>query len=99
MSYKNGKNLLPEFLLLQIQEYVQGEIIYIPRKEPGRTGWGEANGAKQEFRSRNEEIRKLSQSGIKIRELAEQYHLSEHSIRKILHHREEPEESLTCVAY
>lgn len=32
MSYKNGKDILPPNLLKQLQNYIQGEIIYVPRK-------------------------------------------------------------------
>lgn len=33
MKYRNAKDVLPKELLGQIQEYVQGEYIYIPIKE------------------------------------------------------------------
>jgi hypothetical protein len=38
MSYKNGKDFLPASLLKQLQDYIQGEIIYIPKKEQKRAG-------------------------------------------------------------
>ena len=33
LSYINGKNVLPKELLEEIQKYVEGEIIYIPKKK------------------------------------------------------------------
>ena len=33
MKYKNAKNVLPEELLQQIQQYIQGDVIYIPIAE------------------------------------------------------------------
>ena len=32
MCYQNGKKILPPPLLSAIQEYIDGEYIYIPRK-------------------------------------------------------------------
>jgi len=84
VTYKNGKELLPMSLLSQIQDYVQGEIIYIPRKEEKRAGWGELNGTKTILFQRNMEIKKRYYHGEKIKDLSEIYHLSEHSIRKII---------------
>lgn len=84
VTYRNGKELLPPELLRQIQEYIQGEIVYIPRCEEHRAGWGEMNGTRVSLLLRNMEIRKLYREGIGIWELAEQYHLSEHSIRKVV---------------
>ena len=39
MNYKNATQILPQELLTQIQKYIDGEFIYIPRlsenKNPG----------------------------------------------------------------
>lgn len=32
MSYQNAKNILPKEIVAQIQHYIQGETIYIPKK-------------------------------------------------------------------
>ncbi|TBL71348.1 CD3324 family protein [Paenibacillus thalictri] len=84
MSYKNGKDVLPPSLLKQLQEYIQGEIIYIPKKEQKRAGWGENNGTRLIIKRRNTEILEQYQNGSTVRELIEKYHLSEDSIRKII---------------
>ncbi|WP_248930124.1 CD3324 family protein [Paenibacillus hamazuiensis] len=84
MSYKNGKDVLPPSLLKQLQEYIQGEIIYIPKKEQKRAGWGENNGTRLFIKRRNNEIFQQYQNGSTVRELIEKYHLSEDSIRKII---------------
>lgn len=83
MCYRNGRDILPEGLLKELQKYVQGEIIYIPKTE-NRRAWGESNGTRQAIRERNLEIYKLFKEGIKIMELSEKYNLSEDSIRKIV---------------
>lgn len=41
MTYLNGKEILPEQLLMQIQDYCDGGLIYIPKKE-GNAKYGEA---------------------------------------------------------
>lgn len=84
MKYYNAKEALPEWLLKQVQVYVQGEVLYIPKKETVRLKWGEANGARKHYMKRNIEIVKKNRNGACISDLSEQYCLSEHSIKKIL---------------
>jgi Mor family transcriptional regulator len=52
--------------------------------ESSRAAWGEANGTREKYQERNTEITDLYRSGSAVAELAERYHLSEYSIRKIL---------------
>ncbi|MGG1514323.1 CD3324 family protein [Paenibacillus oryzisoli] len=84
MSYKNGKDVLPPSLLKQLQEYIQGEIVYIPKKEQKRAGWGENNGTRIIIERRNREIYRMYQTGSTVMELIKTFHLSEDSIRKII---------------
>ncbi|HHY19263.1 MAG TPA: hypothetical protein GX522_05140 [Firmicutes bacterium] len=83
--YTNAEDILPRELLLQIQEYVQGKEIYIPRSEGKKLGWGERNGARMELKKRNREIFKRYQSGASIEDLMNEFHLSYDSIRKIIY--------------
>lgn len=41
MGYKAAAQVLPEDLLLAVQEYIDGEYLYIPRKEGSRRSWGD----------------------------------------------------------
>lgn len=84
MGYKNGKDVLPEHLLKELQKYVQGEIIYIPRESESRAGWGELSGARLFMDERNLEIYSMYKKGLSIDELIDMYHLSGDSIRKIV---------------
>jgi len=84
VKYRNGKELLPAKLLRQLQELVEGELIYIPRKNEQRAGWGAVNGARMKLEMRNHEIDRLYRSGISILELSLRYNLSEDGIRKVL---------------
>lgn len=84
MSYKNGKDVLPPGLLKELQKYIDGELVYIPKRDDRRAGWGEMNGTRRMIEKRNEEIYRKYMSGSSIMELIRSYHLSEDSIRKII---------------
>ena len=85
MSYTNAEEVLPPDLLNEVQKYVQGEQIYIPRHGDTRLGWGVKNGTRRMLESRNLEIRKMKRDGWSILELADRFNLSPDSIRKILY--------------
>lgn len=84
MSYKNGKDILPPYLLSELQKYIQGELIYVPREENTRKGWGESNGTRDALQERNFEIYRLYREGTNLEDLISLYNLSEDSIRKII---------------
>ncbi|ALS26334.1 Mor family transcription activator [Paenibacillus sp. 32O-W] len=82
--YKNGRDVLPPSLLQELQKYIDGELIYIPKKNDRRAKWGELSGTRKLIARRNEEIWRSYRSGCSIAELERRYHLSEDSIRKII---------------
>ena len=84
MPYLKGEESLPPELLAEIQNYVQGAAIYIPRRGSERLGWGRRNGAREALDRRDEAIREASERGVSAGELAEDYALSVDAIRKIL---------------
>lgn len=84
MEYQNAKQVLPPDLIAAIQDYVQGKMIYIPRKEKVKTGWGEKSGTKEALRRRNQEIVRRRQAGDRIEDIASRFYLSQDSIRKIV---------------
>ena len=85
MSYIKAEKILPEQLIRQIQEYADGVYIYIPRKPGTRHAWGQETDYKAELRIRNTHIRNDYGAGISVKTLSLKYHLSEKSIRRILH--------------
>ncbi|MFO7635930.1 MAG: CD3324 family protein [Clostridia bacterium] len=93
MKYKNALQVLPERLISELQEYVSGQILYVPEKDGGKAGWGERNGTREKYRTRNREILMLYRGGFSREQIARQYHLSEHSIKKIL--QQKPEKGKT----
>ena len=87
MRYIKAEDILPEEVVKLIQQYVDGETIYIPRKAENRLTWGCRTGYKAELRQRNEHILQEYASGTTISVLSKRYHLSEKSIRRILQNR------------
>lgn len=53
MSYKNAEDVLPTELIREIQKYVDGEVIYIPRKSDKKRSWGDKNGTRDKLTKRN----------------------------------------------
>ncbi|WP_155592305.1 CD3324 family protein [Lysinibacillus cavernae] len=84
MSYKKAKHILPAALLVLIQEYVDGEYIYIPRKEEHKKSWGSNTSTKTELDLRNASIYTDFLSGIDSVTLSEKYYLSLKSIQRII---------------
>ena len=84
LMYRNATNILPRSLLEQIQEYVQGQEIYIPKRSQTRLGWGEGNGTRRQLDRRNRTIVYRYMQGESIESLMADYHLSYDSIRKII---------------
>jgi hypothetical protein len=85
MSYVNADRLLPPQLLREIQKYVQGSLVYIPRPSDNHLGWGAKNGTREALDRRNTEIREAKRSGQGIDELADTWGISPDGIRKILY--------------
>ena len=84
MRYIKAADVLPEELIRQIQSYVDGETLYIPRKESRRKAWGDNTSSKEQVRARNEAIFRQYQAGVSISRLAEEYYLAPKSIQKII---------------
>jgi len=81
MSYINAKSVLPKEMIKEIQKYVNGVNLYIPRLPVTNST---CNSYKLELYRRNQEIYKLFLQGEKVSKLAEKYYLSDKSIYRIL---------------
>lgn len=84
MSYKKANDVLPHNLLHAIQQYIDGEYLYIPRKADNKLPWGTNTETKASLRARNREIIARRLAGCSVGDLAEQYFLSEKAIYKIV---------------
>ena len=88
MSYVNAEEVLTKDLLKEIQKYVDGKVLYIPRKDENQLSWGEKSGVKDKLAKRNKEIVSRYDSGETIAELSNRYFLSEKRIQGIIHEQE-----------
>ena len=88
MNYRKGSEVLPARLLKEIQEYVEGSLVYIPKKS-SKAGWGCKSGARELIDKRNNKIICLSRQGITVARLADQFHLEEETIKKIIYRKKQ----------
>ena len=87
MKYKNAKVVLPDALVKELQNYVQGEYIYIPIEPKKQKRWGEVSGYRKELEKRNKSIKEEYQNGITMEFLSEKYNLSISAVRKIIYQK------------
>lgn len=85
MKYVNADLVLPQQLLQEVQKYMQGGMLYIPKPEGQRKRWGESSGGRSYLSARNQSIREHYASGLSVTELAEKFCLSGDSIKKIVY--------------
>ncbi|WP_080848513.1 CD3324 family protein [Cytobacillus gottheilii] len=85
MKYVKATAVLPEQLIMEIQKYIQGESIYIPKQEEAREKWGAKTGVRIYLKHRNEQICALFQSGKQISDLADEFCLAPETIKKIVY--------------
>lgn len=91
MSYIKAEEVLPQNIIHIIQQYIDGENIYIPKKDCNRVGWGEKTGTKNELYQRNVLIYQDYLNGIKVSAIAERYFLSDKSIWRIIRYMKKNE--------
>ncbi len=84
MGYIHALEILPEALMQEIQKYVDGQVIYIPKTESKRCKWGAKTGAKVYFKERNLEIYNRYKNGATVFDLSEKYFLTPKSIQRII---------------
>lgn len=84
MNYKKATHVLPQELLSKVQEYIDGEFIYIPRLSERKKSWGATTSIRQELLDRNNLIYADYLTGISMESLAEKYFLSLKSIQRIV---------------
>ncbi len=84
MKYLKAQNVLPEDMITAIQEFIDGEFIYIPRKDGQQRAWGEKSGTRENLIERNNLIYREYVNGSSVDTLVGKYYLSEQSIRRII---------------
>lgn len=84
MKYVNA-DILPEELLKEVQKYINGVMVYVPKPEGVRKGWGVNSGSRTYIKQRNDEIRQRFSQGATVDQLSEHFFLSCDSIKKIVY--------------
>ena len=84
MKYLKAQSVLPKEIIIKIQEFIDGEFIYIPRKDGQQRAWGEKSGTKNNLKKRNNQIYNDYVNGMSVNDLVNRYYLSEQSIRRII---------------
>ncbi len=84
MKYINAAEVLPEQLLKELQTYIDGSVLYVP-KASIKKEWGATSGARTFYQERNREIQKRFKEGYSIDVLTEQYGLAYSTIKKIIY--------------
>lgn len=84
MKYINAAEILPDKLMQEIQKYVNGQLIYIP-KTNGNKEWGTLSGARSYYSERNRMIKDAHHRGESIDDLAARYGLTHSTIRNIIY--------------
>ncbi|WP_164669740.1 CD3324 family protein [Virgibacillus doumboii] len=85
MAYIQAKKVLPEELIVELQNYIQGETVYIPKKKDNYQGWGTCSGGRKLIDQRNTAIKNAFDSGESIGDLAREYCLSIETVKKIVY--------------
>lgn len=84
MRYIKAQDVLPQEVIELIQKYVDGEFVYIPRKDGKQKAWGEKSGIRESLGERNRQIYEKFREGATIAALSKACYLSEQSIRRII---------------
>jgi Mor family transcriptional regulator len=87
VEYINAKDVLPKTLILQIQQYIGGSMIYIPQRDDDRKSWGASTNSRSKIIERNNEIKDRKKNGATIDELMAEYHLSYDTIKSIIYRK------------
>lgn len=85
LRYTNASKVLPQELIIEIQKYVQGETLYIPKPKTEYMDWGSLSGGRWLLEQRNAAIRNAFQNRSSIEQLANEFFLSTETIKKIVY--------------
>lgn len=84
MGYILAEKVLPQEIIEMIQQYVDEENIYIPKKDNTRAAWGAKTSVRQALNERNNCIYEVYRLGLKAEALVQKYFLSEKTIQRII---------------
>ena len=87
MKYVKATSILPDELVIEIQKYVQGETLYIPKQKCTYQKWGSLSGGRKKIDDRNASIKSGFDNGKSINQLAQDFFLSTETIKKIVYRK------------
>ncbi|MGX1264464.1 Mor family transcriptional regulator [Rossellomorea marisflavi] len=76
---------IPDSLMRELQNYVQGQSIYIPKRKEEYDAWGSKSGGREALKRRNKSILEAFSGGESIASISERYYLSMETIKKIVY--------------
>ena len=89
MRYIRADEILPPELLEALQQYIDGQLIYIPCKEKQK--WGSGTASRKFYCERNRKIFLKWKAGTSTEDLSLAFSLSEKSIQRILRQQRDAE--------
>ena len=88
MKYVRADAVFPVELLNEVQKYMPNGLVYIPKAQNSRKGWGTISGERKRLERRNKEMKALFRESAKsIEALADEYHLSVETVKNIVYRR------------
>jgi len=84
LGYVKANDVLPAEIIEQIQDYIEGETIYIPKRPDHKKCWGEDTDTKEVLAGRNHNIYNDYCHGLSVKALADKYFLAERSVKRII---------------
>ncbi|NBI30868.1 CD3324 family protein [Chengkuizengella marina] len=85
MKSVKANKVIPEKLLIELQKYVQGQTLYIPKAKKNYQKWGTLSGGRKAIDERNAILKNQFKKGRSINQLADEYYLSTETIKKIVY--------------
>ena len=73
MGYIRAEDVLPSEVLTLVQEFIDGQTLYVPKKDAARNTWGSVSGAREYLAYRNAQIRIEYRAGREILPFREEH--------------------------
>ena len=87
MKYVNAAEVLPQTLIIEIQRYINGELLYVPIGGDSHKVWGEKSGSKNYYDTRNRKMKDMYQNGESIEKISQKFGLAYETVRKIIYRK------------
>ena len=96
MSYMRANEVLPAEVLAVVQQYVEGEMLYIPKRSDSKRAWGAGTETKKTLELRNARMYDMYCKGVSLKELSDEFFLTEKSVQRIMRNLKPSEKICDC---